>query len=270
MNKENKPKRIGVEEPDITEEDDRILDISIEKAWKKIKAYEEQLKIEREKNEERIQNMPQSLISLLKIEGKSSDLHQEFFRIAKKLFANYTILKDGGHSYRFTEIEFYFFSTFHKDIYIYRKPMQLTSGKWFKHGSGVDLTFGNSDANIYGGILIRGLWDIKNERYINGCWNVLKELSDGNTKISNEALQIKIQIEESSNEIDIILSSTRVGLIIKDSDADDFISRQYRFITDICPKNKFKEKTKVAKKAFETKVLDKEAINGLFTWEILK
>jgi hypothetical protein len=213
---------------------------------------------------------PASISDVLKIESRSKNLYQDFCEIAKQLFTKFIIIKDETNRYRFTELEFYFMSTFHSDVYIYGKPMQLTSGKWFKHGSGIDLTFGNEDAKIYGGILIRGLWDITNKRYINGCWNVLKELSDGYTKISNEALQIKIQIKESLNEIDIILSSTRIGLSKKDSDADDFISRQYRFITDICPKNKFKEKTKVAEKTFETKLLDKNAVNNLFGYRIIK
>ncbi len=208
-----------------------------------------------------------SLIKILKIEDRSNDLHQEFSKIAKQLFTKFVIVKDERYRYRFTEIEFYFQSSFHQDAYIYGKPMQLTSGKWFKHGSGIDLTFGNENANIFGGILIRGLWNITNKCYINGPLNVLKELSNGYT---NEDLQRKIIIVESSNNIGIILSSTRFGLTKKDSDKDDYLSRNYRFITDICPKNKFKGKTKVAEKALETKILNKDAINKLFTWEILK
>jgi len=215
--------------------------------------------------------IPVALSNILKIENRSSNLQEEFLKKAKHLFGNFIVVKDGKTKYRFTELEFYFLSKFHNDVYIYCKPRQLTSGKWFRHGAGIDLTFGNEASNFHGGILIRGLWDITNERYINGCWNVLIELSGGNTRISSEDLDSNISIEEGSHDIDYVLTSTRVGLNKKESDEDNYIARNYRFITDINPKNKFREKTIVANATLERKLYDKDTLNTkIFKYKIVK
>jgi len=199
------------------------------------------------------------LNDILKIKHpESSNLFNEFHRIAEHLFKEFRIAKD-DKIYRPTEVEFYFFKPgIHDDVHAYCNERQKELGRLFRHRTGIDITFGTNGS--FGGILIRGISDITNNKYINGCWNVLKELSDGYTQISSDDLEKKVDLIEASNELDIILFSTRIGLKEKIEDTDSYISRNYRFVTEIKVTNKFKEKEKVAVVAYKTEILK---INGI-------
>jgi hypothetical protein len=83
-----------------------------------------------------------------------SEIEESFSRIAKWLFANVQ-LQVNEHIYRMLDIEFYYFSEEHfKDIYAHKDKMQLCYGKWYFHGSGIDITIG--DGKNYGGIKFMG------------------------------------------------------------------------------------------------------------------
>ena len=108
--------------------------------------------------------------------------------IARNLMCNYTI-KKGEKRFAIVEIEFYLFSKEHPDYITY--PRKMDAGRWFFHQSGVDISFESdielitkndkiiykvNDNSIFGGILIRGIYDIKNKTYIFGpqkCVNAL-------------------------------------------------------------------------------------------------
>ena len=113
-------------------------------------------------------------------------LHEKFQEIAEILMGNY-VIKKGDRHYAIIEIEFYLYSPNHRDFITY--PRKMEAGRWFFHPSGVDLTFKshnvdltvtdnkeiyNAKAGTFGGILIRGLYDLDNktandeDRYIFG------------------------------------------------------------------------------------------------------
>jgi hypothetical protein len=80
-------------------------------------------------------------------------------------------------TYRIKELEVYYHD---KTI---TRPLrslfieQLFAGKWYFNGAGLDITFGDYEKKIYGGILIRGIMKFgENPRYISGPSNVLKEI----------------------------------------------------------------------------------------------
>ena len=127
----------------------------------------------------------ENLLSALN-EVYTTDIQSKFHEIAEKLMYNY-IIKKGEARYAIVEIEFYYDSPYHPDIITY--PRNLSAGRWFFHQSGVDLTFDsestildkngyviNSREAIFGGILIRGLYDIDTHAYTFGpqkCVNIL-------------------------------------------------------------------------------------------------
>lgn len=101
-----------------------------------------------------------------------NNIEQRFEEIAKRLFQGYCI-KKGNDQYKLLEIEFYYYTKDFEDIITY--PRNVSSGKWFFHDSGVDITFDSkcTDKNCscdkrkpnedyFGGILIRSL--LKNDK----------------------------------------------------------------------------------------------------------
>lgn len=127
----------------------------------------------------------ENLLSALN-EVYTTDIQSKFHEIAEKLMYNY-IIKKGEARYAIVEIEFYYYSPYHPDIITY--PRNLSAGRWFFHQSGVDLTFDskstildnkgfvtNSGEAIFGGILVRGLYNIDIPAYTFGpqkCVNIL-------------------------------------------------------------------------------------------------
>lgn len=130
-----------------------------------------------------------------KIIGKREELQPIFDRIASELFFNTIISTSHGKKYYFREIEFYFRSKYHNDPYVHCSEVskcqrQGDFGEWHFHRfdksadsflnskrNGVDISFGNKNEIIYGGILIREVEKIDSkEEIINGINNVVLEL----------------------------------------------------------------------------------------------
>ena len=101
-----------------------------------------------------------------------NNIEQRFEEIAKHLFQGYCI-KKGNDQYKLLEIEFYYYTKDFEDIITY--PRNVSSGKWFFHDSGVDITFESKctdtdcgcdkrkpNGDYFGGILIRSL--LKNDK----------------------------------------------------------------------------------------------------------
>ena len=170
-----------------------------------------------------------------------------FSKYANKLMNEYC-LKVDDKKYNLIEIEFYFYDKEnHPDPYIYCNEKQKECGKFYFHGSGMDITFGNG--KCYGGILIRSIMNEEGQ-YINGSLKLLEEL------FCDEIDKLKIELIEKDIGKKNIFCSTRVGLqahpldyelLTKYENFIPYIFRLYRFIVDYsCPENKCKDKTKIA------------------------
>ena len=171
-----------------------------------------------------------------------------FSKYANKLMNEYC-LKVDDKKYNLIEIEFYFYDKEnHPDPYIYCNEKQKECGKFYFHGSGMDITFGNGIC--YGGILIRSIMNEEGQ-YINGSLKLLEEL------FCDEIDKLKIELIEKDIGKKNIFCSTRVGLQAHPLDYElltkykknfiPYIFRLYRFIVDYsCPENKCKDKTKIA------------------------
>jgi len=188
-------------------------------------------------------------LTFLQIDHHSSDLTNEFERIAKILFEQFVITNNDKTRYCLADIEFYLLASWHQDFYIYLKEPQKLMGRWLKHNSGIDFTFGNGDENMWAGILIRGIIEMKNYRPINGCWNVYDELRGDHMKVDSSSMIIEGLSYSLSpfRELQKIGSKNRKGLnpesfkknannfnssvfpIDTETDINDFLSRKYRF-----------------------------------------
>lgn len=133
----------------------------------------------------------------------------EFEIIAKTLFDKYAIQTHNA-LYRLTEIEFYWHSPNHVDNSTYkRKHVDPKTGDWFFHYSGVDIALKNEESGGYGGILIRGLFDVGRKVKINGPLVCCMKLFSENNAFSQS---IKTQIIEHSFPVSKIEKRQRIGL----------------------------------------------------------
>lgn len=115
----------------------------------------------------------------------------EFKKIAQTLFDDYAIQTDKA-IYRLTEIEFYWNSSTHTDKSTYeRKHVNPKSGDWFFHYSGVDIALKNEETGGYGGILIRGIYDVRKEVSVKGPMICAMKLFSENNAFSQS---IKTQL----------------------------------------------------------------------------
>ncbi|MGB5988959.1 MAG: hypothetical protein WBG43_04405 [Marinifilaceae bacterium] len=188
------------------------------------------------------------------------------FELMARALMNKCVIKVGVKKYRITELEFYYFNEVnHIDLYAHKHKMQQEFAKWYVHGSGVDITFGDNGA--FGGILIRGIQNVTTESFISGPLNVLNtflsDIENTDDKLNSLVLEYNDIHEEA------IYKSSRYGLKKKDVDSDDFFSKRYRYISHISSRHHFKEKTIVAKNIAEDLVLSKDEIEAMFWRNIL-
>lgn len=85
------------------------------------------------------------------------NLDRSFEETATELMNDWVIWSNGT-PYRIAELEFYVRNADHDDNYTHGHPLQRTNGKWYMHGSGIDITCSSDDH--YGGILIRALQNL--------------------------------------------------------------------------------------------------------------
>jgi len=164
----------------------------------------------------------------------------DFARIASELM-NEWILKVESKEYRIAEIEFYMRSPLHDDKYTHGHIQQKQLGKWYFHGSGIDLTFGADD--FYGGILIRSILDLENKKYVYGPLNSVTEILGNLNSIYHTNLTFGITTEGSDKiAFEKPIRAPRVGF--KPNKDSAMHSRFYRFL--LLPKLKHAEKTKIA------------------------
>jgi len=158
----------------------------------------------------------------------------------------YTGLKVNDQIIKIREIELYYYSETHKDSYVHRIDDQLNHKSFyfhkFKNGSykngtyrGMDLTFGNRDANIYFGVLIRSI-ELPDGTFIEGpCRSVnamvsIAKLNDSGS--SSEILRLSQCISTCTiyEDQDDIYCAPRIGLSDK---YPEFRELKYRYATNI-------------------------------------
>ncbi len=169
----------------------------------------------------------------------------------------------GKQPYKIIELEIYYHDKEkHPDPYVHCAEEQLFAGNWYFNGAGLDITFGNYEKKIYGGILIRGIMKLgQNPRYISGPSNVLKEIFSNLGSIVNGEQSICLR-ELSDNLITEItpLQSSRIGLTKKKEDTENYAEKKYRYIVEMNLQHKFKDKEKIVKQLFlENKITKEEA-----------
>lgn len=180
-------------------------------------------------------------------------ISNDFDRIADELM-NKWILKVNNSRYRITEIEFYLKSRFHNDSYTHGHEIQKTSGQWYFHGSGIDITFGSEE--FFGGILIRGIYNVDNGTYINGPLKTVTELFGSFDSIFLKNFEFGLIPDvENKIEIDKPLKAPRVGLNPK-KDPDAF-NKLYRYL--VMPQHEHKDKTQIYNALIEQGYLPEEA-----------
>lgn len=128
------------------------------------------------------------------------DYEKAFDEIADGLLRQIKIVTPKNH-FHLREIEIYFYDKEnHPDPYSHKNKRQAEFGEWYFHRyadikpflnsnrNGIDITFGNKSANIFGGILFRKIQNIETKELIVGINKVVREL-------------IKNIGEENTNEI---------------------------------------------------------------------
>ena len=208
----------------------------------------------------------------LKINSLNENTVIESFRsIAKALFFDYK-LKVNDAYYQLLEIEFYYYNeNCFRDVYAHKHKYQLLNGKWYSHGSGLDITFG--DGNNYGGILLRAIVKVGEEypveKPIFGPLKVKTEILSElhgvfDEKPNNFYLEKVSEIETSKKELEhkYIVETQRIGLTPeKDSDDNKYYNGKFRFI--IYPNIGHKNKTQIAKDLQEQYLLSEGEVNKL-------
>lgn len=105
----------------------------------------------------------------------------KFNALAAYLFGNccLKVLPENREFY-FTELEFYYESPEHPDKFRHDSCLQGGRGEIYWHKSGIDITIGDGEKNIFGGVLVRGI----KERKQDGSW----EYKTGPRKLVSESI----------------------------------------------------------------------------------
>lgn len=189
-------------------------------------------------------------LDFLKVKQQSNDLQAEFKRMAEILFEQFVIIKFDETKYCLADIEFYILARWHQDFYSYGKEQQKTFGKLWRHYSGLDLTFGDESQNIWGGILIRAVIEMKNWNLFDGCTIAYDELTKGQVEFDEQDFVksgLSYSISKFKDIGDSLRTRTRQGLTLEQfekkssafdqnsfkvddfNDLNGYRSKQYRF-----------------------------------------
>lgn len=179
---------------------------------------------------------------------------ENFLYLADRIL-NYTVLMINGAPHRICEIEFYLNSPTHTDGYVHGHTDQTKKGTWYFHRfnngtykagnyKGVDIVLGSP--NEHAAVLIRAIYDINNQKFIEGpCLTVNHILSLSNVDsvlalTNNESLNILNNsrglalIEGPPTRVDPIFYGPRIGLSNK---YPDYRDRKYRYTLGQMNKN---------------------------------
>lgn len=151
-----------------------------------------------------------------------------FERIAKDIFNHYAI-ETHESLYRITEIEFYWNSENHKDNSTYkRNHVDPKNGEWFFHYSGVDIALKNEIG--YGGILIRAIRDLNNEKLVfKGPMVTAMKIFSGTNAFTN-SIKTKLVLHSFNEEEHKVTERKGLGKNAIENGAHKFL---YRFLISL-------------------------------------
>lgn len=152
---------------------------------------------------------------VIKESDKIEKVEKKFNKYAKQLIENY-IFYVNDKKYEIIDIECYWYSKNFTDNKNSYKRNNKKSGEIYVHRSGIDVCF-KSDKKSYGGILIRGIKEVKCKNFIFGPKNVRRAIfEDKNYKICKK-----------KRKICKIVKTYRIGLKAEKGKPD---KKQYRYI----------------------------------------
>jgi len=186
-------------------------------------------------------------------------IEDNFQRIANDLLNNW-VLKVEDALYRITEIEFYYKSENHIDTYIHGHELQRQKGKWYFHGSGIDITFGDDKA--HGGILIRAICKVNEgtEKYCYGPLNCILEIFSNLSNIYKPEMSFcLIPTMQELFKKEKPIRAQRVGL--NPDKNSEMWSKYYRFL--VMPKQKHADKTGIVE-AMKSQGIDETEIKNIW------
>jgi hypothetical protein len=187
------------------------------------------------------------LINISTNKVQSQDLQEVFDEIAVCLLRQTKIVTPKDHFY-LREIEIYFFEKENNpDPYTHKNKRQSEFGEWYFHRftdittflnsnrNGLDITFGSKAKNIFGGILIRKMQNLKTDEIIVGINRVVRKLIEniGEENVNEIALGIgqkafnkdqllHLEVDENNYSMPIY-KTQRNGLTFK----EDELSKKY-------------------------------------------
>lgn len=144
--------------------------------------------------------------SLFTIENVNEDAYKTFMRKATDLFEHCCIKQGENVTYKFLEVEFYFWSETHKDNksnkpFVY--PRNNTKpAQYLIHGSGMDICLKSNHG--YGGILIRSLLRIEGDKQsvVTGPWDCCDALINY-TGGTDNVFPILTYVEEKDKNVEL-------------------------------------------------------------------
>ena len=202
-----------------------------------------------------------TLLKIVNDTKNQAQLEKGFIRAAELLLLQTTLIVS-DNSYQLLDIEFYFYNEkIHPDPYSHSfqyasrvRDKQSVTGSWYFHRftgidrythtrRGLDLTYGDGEKERYGGILIRAIKNLQNDRIISGPSRVVGEIisaAKNPSQIERIAFDVSaglaFNIDELLHLIPLInprpipiCSSPRYGLSDK---KPEYRNMKYRFFTD--------------------------------------
>lgn len=191
---------------------------------------------------------------------------EDFFESLTSNLMNNLCLAVGKSGYRIVECEIYYRNPSHLDPYVHCGEQQLTAGQlYYNKVGGIDITFGSKNTPAFGGILIRGIRNLKTGEYISKVTEIVGEVFKalGNVILEENRIHLA-ELGSSPFTYEKPIQSQRIGLTLKENDSDRFIDKPYRYIVELVPAHKFREKEKVVRQ-----LLNDGKINAVGAKDIL-
>lgn len=215
-----------------------------------------------------------ALLNLVNLTETQTALEHGFIEVARLLLLQ-SVLHVAGKPYQLMDVEFYFYNAvFHPDPYSHSfqyansvRSKQSVTGAWYFHRftgmekythtrRGIDLTYGNGEKQRYGGILIRAMKSLVDDRIISGPSRVVGEIMTAMhnpKKLEEIAFDMHAGLAFDPNASLFLAfldpkrkiplySTARFGISDKDP---VYQHKHYRFFTDPTSLNKIKDAIEV-------------------------
>lgn len=176
--------------------------------------------------------------------AEPEDVDYFFTEIAATL-QHEIVIRTAASAFRITELELYYHGRNHPDPYVHKGPEQLKHLHWyFNKASSLDLTFGDKEANSFGGILLRGLQQVplgptdapaSADVYTSGPRNIVRTLvAHWGSALYNSFHFGLANAPEPTPRPMQPWRTQRFGLVLRTDDTSEnpYFARTYRFLTD--------------------------------------